>query len=206
MLRRGKILGLRGADLNLRCRCERPDESCPPVAKLSNPVQYSVRERHNVRQYSPCPNCNGSNRGLFRGLLNLVSWMELLSSRQLPSKILFSPRAPKSLAPCSSRGPVVIDGHVEGEITGQDKITVGENGFVTANKISAASIVIAGAVKVNTIASRRIEILPTGKVWSDLASPVLSIHEGARFEGQAFAREAQGTPEDSKAPPGESGG
>jgi cytoskeletal protein CcmA (bactofilin family) len=103
-------------------------------------------------------------------------------------------------------GPVVIDGHVEGEITGQDKITVGENGFVTANKISAASIVITGAVKVNTIASRRIEILPTGKVWGDLASPVLSIHEGARFEGQAFAREAQGTPEDSKVPPGESGG
>ena len=82
-------------------------------------------------------------------------------------------------------GTVVIDGHVEGEIIGQDKITVGENGFVTANRISAASIVIAGAVKVKTIASRRIEILPTGKVWGDLASPVLSIHEGARFEGQA---------------------
>lgn len=103
-------------------------------------------------------------------------------------------------------GPVVIDGYVEGEITGQDKLTVGENGFVTANKISAASIVIAGAVKVNTIVGRRIEILPTGKVWGDLASPVLSIHEGARFEGKAFVREARRTGEDSKAPPGQSGG
>lgn len=101
-------------------------------------------------------------------------------------------------------GPVTIDGQVEGEITGQDKITVGENGFVTAKKISAASIVIAGTVKVNRIASRRIEILPTGKVWGDLASPVLSIHKGARFEGKAFERESQRTPEDSSAPPEQS--
>jgi cytoskeletal protein CcmA (bactofilin family) len=88
-------------------------------------------------------------------------------------------------------GPVFIDGHVEGEITGHDKITVGENGFITADKISAASIVIAGAVKVNTIVSGRIEILPTGKVWGDLTSSVLSMHEGARFEGKALVREAR---------------
>jgi cytoskeletal protein CcmA (bactofilin family) len=84
-------------------------------------------------------------------------------------------------------GPAIIDGQVEGEISGRDKITVGENGSITTDELSAPSVVIAGTVKVKTIASRRVEILATGRVWGDLASPVLNIHEGAHFEGRAFA-------------------
>lgn len=88
-------------------------------------------------------------------------------------------------------GPVVIDGKVEGEIEGSDKITVGENGSLITTRLRTDSIVIGGTVKVKSIASRRIEILPTGKVWGDLASPSLLIHEGAQFVGKAFARGAQ---------------
>lgn len=84
-------------------------------------------------------------------------------------------------------GPAIIDGQVEGEISGRDKITVGENGSITTDELSAPSVVIAGAVKVKTIASRRVEILATGRVGGDLASQVLNIHEGAHFEGRAFA-------------------
>ena len=84
-------------------------------------------------------------------------------------------------------GPVVVDGQVEGEVSGQDEITVGENGSITCDELSAPSIVIAGTVKVKTIASRRVEILPTGKLCGDLASPILNIHEGAHFEGRVFA-------------------
>ncbi|MGA7871025.1 MAG: polymer-forming cytoskeletal protein [Candidatus Binatus sp.] len=88
-------------------------------------------------------------------------------------------------------GPVVIDGHVEGEITGQDEITLGENGSITSDELRAPSVIIAGTVKVKTIASPRVEILPTGKVWGDIASTVLNIHEGAHFEGSAFAPKAK---------------
>ena len=90
-------------------------------------------------------------------------------------------------------GSVVIEGKLEGEIEGPGKITVGESGSVIATKLRTDSIVIGGSVKVKSIFSRRIEILPTGKVRGDLASPLLLIHEGAQFEGKAFARAAQQT-------------
>src|SRR5208282_5669628 len=88
-------------------------------------------------------------------------------------------------------GSAVIDGKVEGEITGQDKIMVGEEGSVRTSRLSAASIVIAGTAKVKTIEGHRIEILPTGKVWGDLAAPSLIIHEGAQFEGDALIKDTQ---------------
>jgi cytoskeletal protein CcmA (bactofilin family) len=83
-------------------------------------------------------------------------------------------------------GPAIIDGHVEGKVSGRGKITVGENGSITTDELSAPSVVIAGTAKVKTIASRSVEILPTGRVWGDLSSPILSLHEGAHFEGRAF--------------------
>jgi hypothetical protein len=42
---------------------------------------------------------------------------------------------------------------MEGEISGQDEITVGENGSITSDELRAPSVVIAGTVKVKTIAS-----------------------------------------------------
>jgi cytoskeletal protein CcmA (bactofilin family) len=83
-------------------------------------------------------------------------------------------------------GPAIIDGQVDGKISGRDKITVGENGSITSDELSAPSVVIAGSVRVKTIASRRVEILSTGRVWGDLTSPKLNVHEGAQFVGRAF--------------------
>jgi len=83
-------------------------------------------------------------------------------------------------------GPAIIDGQVDGKISGRDKITVGENGSITSDELSAPSVVIAGSVRVKTIASRRVEILSTGRVWGDLTSSKLNVHEGAQFEGRAF--------------------
>ena len=88
-------------------------------------------------------------------------------------------------------GPIIIDGKVEGNIEGPGKITVGENGSVVTTSLRTDSIVIGGTVKVKSISGRRIEILPTGKVWGDLASPSLLIHEGAQFVGKAFAQQTQ---------------
>ena len=87
-------------------------------------------------------------------------------------------------------GPAIIDGQVDGKISGRDTITVGENGSITSDELSAPSVVIAGSVRVKTIASRRVEILPTGRVWGDLTSTKLSVHEGAQFEGRAFTRQS----------------
>lgn len=78
-------------------------------------------------------------------------------------------------------GPAKIDGQVEGEIKGIE-VTIGQGGAVTA-QITAESIVVCGMVDGDIVASKRIEIQPTGKVTGNVTTPVLVIHEGGKFEG-----------------------
>lgn len=79
-------------------------------------------------------------------------------------------------------GPTRIDGQVDGEITGKESLTIGETAVVTA-QLRAASIIVAGKVSGDIIASQRIEIRPSAKVIGNLTAPVLVVHEGALFEG-----------------------
>lgn len=79
-------------------------------------------------------------------------------------------------------GPVRIDGQVDGEISANDAVMVGESAVVTA-QVKAASVVIAGKISGDITASKRIEIRPTAKVFGNLTTPVLVVHDGALFEG-----------------------
>ena len=79
-------------------------------------------------------------------------------------------------------GPVRIDGQVDGEISANDSVTIGEGAIVTA-QLKAASVVIAGKISGDILASKRIEIRPTAKVFGNLTTPVLVVHDGALFEG-----------------------
>jgi cytoskeletal protein CcmA (bactofilin family) len=79
-------------------------------------------------------------------------------------------------------GPVRIDGQVDGEISANDAVLIGEGAIVTA-QLKAASVVIAGKISGDILASKRIEIRPTAKVFGNLTTPVLVVHDGALFEG-----------------------
>ncbi len=79
-------------------------------------------------------------------------------------------------------GPVRIDGQVDGEISANDAVVVGESAVVTA-QLKAASVVIAGKVSGDITASKRVEIRPTARVFGNLTTPVLVVHDGALFEG-----------------------
>jgi cytoskeletal protein CcmA (bactofilin family) len=79
-------------------------------------------------------------------------------------------------------GPVRIDGQVDGEISANDAVMIGESAVVTA-QVKAASVVIAGKVSGDIIASKRVEIRPTARVFGNLTTPVLVVHDGALFEG-----------------------
>jgi cytoskeletal protein CcmA (bactofilin family) len=79
-------------------------------------------------------------------------------------------------------GPARIDGEVDGEITSKDSLHIGETAVVTA-QIKAATIVVGGKVSGDITGSQKIEIRPSAKVVGNLAAPLLSIHEGAQFEG-----------------------
>jgi len=82
----------------------------------------------------------------------------------------------------SFEGPIRIDGSVDGEITSKDSLTIGESAVVTA-QIRAATVIVAGKVSGDIIASQRIEIRPSAKMLGNLTSPLLVVHEGALFEG-----------------------
>lgn len=79
-------------------------------------------------------------------------------------------------------GPVRIDGQVDGEISANDSLVIGESAVVTA-QVKAAAVVIAGKISGDILAGKRIEIRPTARVFGNLTTPVLVVHDGALFEG-----------------------
>ena len=109
-----------------------------------------------------------------------------LASRPAPGMptegIAHLDRGTKVTGKLSFDGPARIDGEVDGEINSKDSLNIGETAVVTA-QIKAASIIVAGKVSGDISGSHKIEIRPSAKVAGNLAAPLLSIHEGAQFEG-----------------------
>ena len=68
--------------------------------------------------------------------------------------------------------------------------------MITAH-IRAASVSVAGKVSGDIVATQRIEIRPSAKVSGNITAPVLSMHEGALFEGHC-SMQPEGIREDRK--------
>lgn len=79
-------------------------------------------------------------------------------------------------------GTVRVNGSVEGEITAQDTLIVGESAVVTA-QINGNTIIITGKVTGDINAKKRVEIRAPGKLYGNIVTPNLVIHEGVHFEG-----------------------
>jgi len=80
-------------------------------------------------------------------------------------------------------GTVRIEGQVEGEISAQDTLIVGESAVVNA-QINGASVIVHGRVTGDVTARKRLEIRAPGKLFGNISTPSLVIHEGVIFEGQ----------------------
>lgn len=80
-------------------------------------------------------------------------------------------------------GTVRIEGKVEGEISAQDTLTIGETADVNA-QINGGTVIVHGRVQGDIGARKRLEIRAPGKVFGNIATPSLVIHEGVIFEGQ----------------------
>lgn len=85
-------------------------------------------------------------------------------------------------------GGVRIEGPMEGEISIQGLVVVGETGRVTCENLRANTVVIAGAVRGN-ITAEKIEIRSTGRVWGDVTTVAFSTEEGAFLRGQVRMEE-----------------
>jgi cytoskeletal protein CcmA (bactofilin family) len=68
---------------------------------------------------------------------------------------------------------------------------VGETGQVDAS-IKVGVLSVSGTIKGTIIATEKVEIHKTGKVYGDIFTPVLNIEEGAIFEGKCqMSKEAR---------------
>ncbi|NBF39881.1 MAG: polymer-forming cytoskeletal family protein [Spirochaetes bacterium] len=79
--------------------------------------------------------------------------------------------------------PVKISGRFEGEIIAEGFLYIEEGAYVRAD-VTADAIVIAGEVHGNVQAARKVEMLPTGKIYGNVRTAKLRIADGVVFEGK----------------------
>lgn len=79
---------------------------------------------------------------------------------------------------------LIIDGKIEGEVTSDGALTVGENAFVVG-EIRTKSVVIFGRVQGNISVTERCELKANAVLEGDIVAGTLSIEEGATFMGKS---------------------
>jgi cytoskeletal protein CcmA (bactofilin family) len=92
-----------------------------------------------------------------------------------------------------SSDPVEIYGSVEGDCQVAARVTVAEGGRIFGN-IDAATLVVAGNVVAGLLSAERIEIRATAHVSATLRASVITIAEGAVFEGDVDSPNVPGAP------------
>ena len=86
-------------------------------------------------------------------------------------------------------GTVMLNGKFRGEIASTDTLIVGEKGIVHA-AIRAGVVLISGQVVGNLVATERVELRGTARVFGDVESPVVVVEEGVLFEGHCRMTQA----------------
>ena len=96
---------------------------------------------------------------------------------------------------------LVIEGSVEGSIEHSSRLTIGESGRVRAD-VSAEHVAIAGRVEGDIRGTQSISIHETADINGNIASPKVSMLEGATFNGSIdMSGKAAGKAEDDGAEP-----
>ena len=79
-------------------------------------------------------------------------------------------------------GTVMMNGKLSGEIHTEDTLIIGEKGVVNAT-VRAGTVVVSGELVGNVLASERVELRGTARVFGDVEAPVVVVEEGVLFEG-----------------------
>jgi cytoskeletal protein CcmA (bactofilin family) len=83
-----------------------------------------------------------------------------------------------------------VDGKLTGNVVSDGDLMVGEGGEIEGD-LAVGQVFVAGTVRGNVRAARRVQIAAGGKVFADVATPSLVIEDGALFEGRcAMSRDA----------------
>lgn len=106
---------------------------------------------------------------------------------------------------------LIIDGKIEGEVSSDGSLTVGENAFVNG-EIKTKSVTIFGKVVGNITVTDRCELKSAAILEGDITAGTLSIEEGATFMGKsavgkaAVSKAAAASSGSSSSPSGSQGG
>lgn len=84
----------------------------------------------------------------------------------------------------TAKGIIRVDGRIEGDLTTQGSVIIGESGKVLAD-IKARSAVVAGYLEGNIEAEERLEIHNTGTLTGNVKTKILAIDDGATFSGNS---------------------
>lgn len=82
-----------------------------------------------------------------------------------------------------SKGNVLIEGEVEGSLTTEQDLRVGEHALIAAD-VKAVSATIAGEVRGNIDVSDRLQLEPTAKIFGDIKTSDLTVASGAVISGK----------------------
>lgn len=80
---------------------------------------------------------------------------------------------------------LVIDGRIEGEVTSDGSLTVGENARIKG-EIRTKSCIVFGKVEGNISVTERCELKQSAELAGDVRAKTLSIEEGAAFMGKSI--------------------
>ena len=80
------------------------------------------------------------------------------------------------------QGAVRIDGKFSGEIVTDDVLVVGESAEVTAT-VQVGSLILNGLLRGNVRAKKAVELHSPARLYGDIETPQLVIHNGVVFEG-----------------------
>src|SRR5207302_917146 len=83
-----------------------------------------------------------------------------------------------------STSNIRFDGEMNGDLTTEGDLSVGEHGRVKGN-VTGRNVVVGGTIQGNVNTTGRLEILATGKVFGDIVVGSLIIDEGGILRGKS---------------------
>src|SRR4030042_3232954 len=96
----------------------------------------------------------------------------------------------KLVGTLSDANEIVVHGKIEGEVISEKNIIISETAFIKG-PVSAETIQVAGEVRGSIVATGRLEIMPTGKVYGSTTTKDLNIGSGAIFAGKSNMPEGE---------------
>ena len=92
----------------------------------------------------------------------------------------------------TSSGNIRVEGEIQGDISSQRNIVVGEGGKVNG-QINADSITIGGKVSGTVRAKEKLVLDPKGYLKGDIFTKILVVEASARFDGKSKMGDSEDT-------------